>query len=342
MMKKGSIILFIIFLAALLMISGCGNQNTTEKESEDKISTEIPGNFTVAGGSVGGVWSVFTEGVSEAVRREFPGTLIAAEPGSVAGNPISVGQNKINFAISESLTALFAYEGSTPFDKKHEDIRAVAAIIPDNVFQMVAPLSAEFDSIEDIVNNKVGLRYSAGEKDALGDVISSAIFESYEVTYDDIESYGGKVDFLSGGKTFELMADKRIDGLGKMVPIPAGDILEASAAMDMKLIPIGDKAIDHLVKKFGMIPYTIKAGSYSFQSKDYPTVKSPTILITNANVSDEVVYKVTKAIYNQLDYLYDVHNGFKAVNDETIVQVGKIPLHPGAEKFYKEIGLIKN
>lgn len=336
--RKSFITIFILSLG-LITLSACGSSATSGaggKENGEKLE----GNYTVAGGSVGGVWSVFTEGIAESVRREYPGTFIAAEPGTVAGNPVSVGQEKVDFAISESLTALFAYQGERPFDQGYEDIRAVAAIMPDNVFQIVAPKNAKFDSIEDVANNNVDIRYSAGEKDALGDILSEAIFEAYGLSYKDIENNGGKVEFLSGGKTFELMADNRIDSLGKMVPIPAGDILEAAATQDMKLVPIGDKAIEHLVDKYFMTPYTIEAGSYDFQDEDYKTAKSPTILITNANVPEETVYKVTQAIYNQLDYLYEVHNGFKPVNDETIVQVGELPLHPGAEKFFKEQGLI--
>lgn len=334
MKKMTSLLLFM-----LIIIAGCGSTdlNTDHKEEKGEATHQL----TVYGGSVGGVWSTFTEGVSEAVRREYPGTQISGIPGTVAGNSVLVDQGKADFAIAESLTARFAYEGHKPFDEKHENIRAVAAIIPENTFQMVAPVSAPFDSIEEVVQNDIGIRYSAGEKDALGDVVSAAIFEAYGLTYADIKENGGEVNFLSGGKTFELMQDDRIDSLGKMVPIPASDIIEASASMDMKLIPIGQTAIDYLVETYQLTPFTIEAGSYDFQKEDYITVNTPTILMTNASMSEDIVYQVTKSIYNQLDYLEDVHQGFKVVNDETIIDVGGVPLHPGSERFYKEQGLIE-
>lgn len=337
-MKKLAWLLFILLFVIPIAVAGCGDSSSNN--NENKKHTKIPDNLTVYGGSVGGVWSIFTEGVSEAVRREYPGTLISAVPGTVAGNPVSVDQGKTDFAIAESLTALFAYEGHDPFEEKHENIRAVAAIIPENTFQMVAPVSAPFDSVEDVVKNNIGIRYSAGEQGALGDVVSASVFEAYGVSYDDIEENGGDVNFLSGGKTFELMQDARIDSLGKMVPIPAGDIMEASATIDMKLIPIGQTAVDYLVDTYALSPFTIEADSYDFQDEDYLTVNTPTILITNASMSEDVVYQVTKSIYNQLDYLADVHNGFKEVNDGTIIDVGEVLLHPGAEKFYKEQDLL--
>src|SRR5699024_11715292 len=95
--------------------------------------------------------------------------------------------------------------------------------------------------------------------------------EAYWRRYEEIEENGGEINFLSGGKTFELMQDDRIDSLGKMVPIPASDIIEASASIDMKLIPIGQTAIDYLAETYQLTPFTIEAGSYDFQTEDYVT-----------------------------------------------------------------------
>lgn len=329
-MKRLLALLTSLFL--FMIIIGCSQENLSESENEQ---------ITVFGGSVGGIWSIFTEGISEAYRKEHPGTLISSFPGTVAGNPILVDEKKADFAISESLIATFAYEGDDPFDQSYPDIRAVANIMPTNIFQLVAPKDVPFDSIEDIVEQQLSVRYSAGEVDALGDLVSSSIFEAYGLTYADLESYGGSVSFLSGGKSFELMADARIDGLGKMVPIPAGDIIEASARIDLKFISIGKKAVNYLVEEYGMSPYTMKAGSYDFQTEDYETVNSPTILITNQNMSEETVYRMAQSIYHQLDYLHDVHRSMQEINDETIAEVGNVPLHPGAEKFYEEIGILE-
>lgn len=333
-MKKVYITSFIVTIFFCIFISGCGDENNGAEEKN------IEENLTIFGGSVGGVWSVFTEGVAEAIRKEYPSTLISSVPGTVFGNPVAVSQGKTEFAISESLTAFYAYQGLDPFEEEYGNVRAVASLIPDNTFQLVAPQSAPFNSVQEIAETKYPLRYSPGEKGALGDIVSAAVFEAYDLTYENIKVNGGEVNFLSGGKTFELMTDSKIDGLGKMVPIPAGDIMEASTTIDLKLIPIGEKAIDHLVEKFDMVPFTIDAGSYEFQEEDYLTVKTPTILITNEKMDEETVYLVTKAIYNQLDYLRNVHKGFHSVNDETIAEVGAVPLHPGAERFYKENGLI--
>lgn len=334
MQKRLLLSIFIMFL--IIFLSGCQSEQTEKSDVQP-----LDGNLTVHGGSVGGVWSLFTEGISEAVRKEFPGTLISAVPGTVAGNPVLVDQKETDFAIAESLTARLAYEGKEPFDKKYEHIRAVAAIMPENVFQLVAPVDAPFDSIEDVAQEQLPLRYSAGERNALGDIVSAAIFNSYDMTYKDIKGNGGQVHFLSGNKTFELMRDGRVDALGKLAPIPAGDMMEASTTIDLKFISLGEQAINTLIDTFGVTRYTIPENSYDFQNEPYETINSPTILITHAEQDEETVYHMTQAIYNQLDYLYDVHKGFQKVNDKTIIEVGGVPLHPGAEKFFKEKGLLQ-
>lgn len=326
--------LLLSFLVIIIFVSACGGKDSLNKPT----STE---QLTINGGSVGGVWSVFTEGLAEAVRKEYPGTMISAVPGTVAGNPVLVDQGKVEFAISESLTALFALRGSYPFTEEHKDLTAVAAIIPENVFQFVSPSSLSVDSVEEIAKGNIPFTYSPGEKDALGDIISKSIFEAYKVTYDDLIENKGEVNFLSGGKSFELMRDGRLDGLGKMVPIPAGDIMEASATIDLKLIDIGEQAIQYVTSKYPVTRYTIPAGSYDFQKEDYETINTPTILIANKNLAEDTVYKMAKSIYGQLDYLKNVHKGFRAVDDQTILELGGVPLHPGAEKFFKEIGLLK-
>src|SRR5690606_37706081 len=140
--KKIMKLLMILIIFFSIFISGCGEEKPSGKEESSK---EIPDNITIFGGSVGGVWSVFTEGVSEAVRKEYPGTLISAVPGTVFGNPVSVSQGKTGFEISESLTAFFAYKGHAPFEEELRNVRAVASLIPENTFQLVAPESASFN-----------------------------------------------------------------------------------------------------------------------------------------------------------------------------------------------------
>src|SRR5690625_133482 len=128
--------------------------------------------------------------------------MISASPGTVAGNPILVHQEKVEFAIAESLTALFALTGRYPFENAHENIMGVAAVIPENVFQFVATKSAPFNSVKDIADKNIPIRYSPREKDSLGDIISDARFEAFKVIHDYFEEINVEIKYLSGTKSF--------------------------------------------------------------------------------------------------------------------------------------------
>lgn len=101
------------------------------------------------------------------------------------------------------------------------------------------------------------------------------------------------------------------------------------------------ETIEAVAAELGMLPGVITAGGYDFQTEDIATVNTPVLLIVNKAVPDEEVYAITKAIYESFDYLHTVHEEFRNLSTENMVAVGDIPLHPGAEKFYKEEGMLK-
>src|SRR5699024_12506136 len=142
-LKKQTVIRVVIAVLLVLIFAGC---DVNVGATDDSTAS---GNYTVYGGSVGGIWSIFTEGISEAFRKEYPGTQISAVPGTVAGNPVLVNQQKADFAISESLTAAVAYEGRIPFNETYEDMRTFGANMRINTKQLVAREYEDSESIED-------------------------------------------------------------------------------------------------------------------------------------------------------------------------------------------------
>ena len=136
------------------------------------------------------------------------------------------------------------------------------------------------------------------------------------------------------------MGDHRVDATGDAVSVPSSDILEAAATMDVKLLSLDQNVINSAAENLGMETGTIPAGSYDFLKNDIDSVYTPSILIVHKDVSEEEVYRVTKAIYENFEYLRRVHKEFQKLSAENFTKVGKVPLHPGAEKFFKEQGLI--
>jgi TRAP transporter TAXI family solute receptor len=319
----------------MLCLTACEGGEASGSTVNDSIQT------TIIGGRTGGAWSVFTEGVAESIRREHDGSIITVEPGGIVENPPTVGTDTVPYGMSYAMTAYAAYRGVEPYDQSYEDIRAVSVVVPANYYQFIVKANRPYDSFEEMIEQKAAFRLSVDQIGSAGEIITRHILKEYGVTYDDIISWGGSVDHLDDAKTFELMADNRIDATGDAVSVPSSDIIEAATTMDLKLFSIKPEIIETVSADLGMEAGTIEAGSYSFVDKAVDTVNTPAILIVHKDVPEEEVYKVTKAIYENLDYLETVHKEFKNLTGETMLDVGQVPLHPGAEKFFREKGLMK-
>ncbi|WP_087972118.1 TAXI family TRAP transporter solute-binding subunit [Oceanobacillus rekensis] len=328
-----AITLGIVFMAA------CGNDSVSNEsagsDSEESLET------TIIGGRTGGAWSVFAEGIAESYRRENDGTIITVEPGSIVENPPTVGSGVIPFGLSYSMTSYAAYTGEEPYTEAYQNLRAVSVVIPANYYQFLVSAGKPYESIAEIAQQQAPIRLAVDQQGSAGEMMTRAILQEYGVTYEDIDSWGGSVNFLSGSKTFEMMADNRIDATGDAVSAPSGDIIEASTTMKMNMLSLDQKTIQEVSKKLGMEPGIIEAGTYSFLKEDVDTISTPAILITHKDVPVDEVYQMTKSIYENLDYLGNVHEEFKKLTEDKMMDVGNVPLHPGAQKFFQEKGLLE-
>ena len=335
-MSKRNKTVYLILAIGVLLLTGCKNQAEAVTDSaSDSIKT------TIIGGRTGGAWSVFTEGIAESIRRENEHSIITVEPGGIVENPASVGTNTVPYGLSYAMTAYAAYSGNEPYKKAYKDIRAVSVVIPANYYQLFARADVTFDSLKEVIEHQAPLRLAVDQKGSAGEIITRHILQEYGVTYKDIVSWGGSVDHLSGSKTIELMADHRIDATGDAVSVPSSDILEASVTNQLKFFSLDHDVLKAAAEKLGMELGTIPAGSYNFLHQDLDTLYTPAILIVHKDVPEDEVYRIAKSIYENIDYLGTVHREFKNLSKENFSKVGKVPLHPGAKKFFSEQGLIE-
>ncbi|MBP2079237.1 TAXI family TRAP transporter solute-binding subunit [Oceanobacillus polygoni] len=327
-----AIILGIIFLTA------CEKGN--EQVAKGAAYSETSLHTTIVGGRVGGAWSVFTEGIAESIRREHEGAIITVEPGGIVENPLTVATGVVPYGLSYAMTSYAAYSGEEPYDQPYEDIRAVSVVIPANYYQFIVASEVPYDSFEEMIELKAPIRLAVDQKGAAGEIITRNILQAYGITYDDIVSWGGSVDYLSGSKTFEMMADNRVDASGDAVSAPSSDIIEASTLMRLKMLELNEQVIERVSEKLGMDTGTINASAYSFLEEDVATVSTPAILIAHKDVPEEEVYQMTEAIYENFDYLRTVHKEFNNLSEDNMMKVGNVPLHPGAERFFREKGML--
>ena len=238
---------------------------------------------------------------------------------------------EIAFSISDSATQ--AYEGSGPFEGQEpmENLRAMAAIYP-NVIQLVTTEDSGIKSFTDLK----GKRVSVGDRNSGTEINARMIFEAHGMTYDDV-----KVDYLSFGESIDQIKNGMIDAAVISSGLPNSAVTDLSVTHQVRLIPIGEEAMKYLQEKYPFfMPMTIPADTYDL-AEDTQTVKVANVLLVNHKLSEEVVYNLTKTIFDNLEALYSSHNAAKDIKLETIQEGLLIPLHPGAEKYFKEVGAIQ-
>jgi TRAP transporter TAXI family solute receptor len=347
-MKKKFAKLMFILLTALILLVGCnsntgvGNQENSNNDSkkETNKSDDTPLKVTIAGGAAGAIWSIIGEGIGGAIEKNNPGTTFTYQPGQDGANVITVTSGQADFGLVSAPSAKWAAEGHPPYKQKDDKVRTVS-FLHNLPYHFVVTEESGINSIEQIAKDKMKYVASVNTKDSPFEITSSILFENYGTSYEEIEKNGGKIQFLALNKAYELIKDNKMDGAMSPLPAPTGGLLELNPTKPIKLLPLSDEDIKVLGDRMGAQPYTIKKGLYPFVTEDIPTVTLDTLLITSSDIPEDTVYKVTKAIYENIDYLHTVHKALNDLTPETITNVTGAPLHPGAEKFYKEVGLLK-
>ena len=149
-----------------------------------------------------------------------------------------------------------------------------------------------------------------------------------------------KVEYLPFGESVELMKNRQIDVTLQSAGLGVSSLRDLAASVPIVVVPIPPD----IVKKIGDPAYidaTIPAGTYNGQSGDVATAAVQNFLVTHDGVSADIVYGMTKALWTSLDQLVAAHSAARAIDLKKALTGMPIPLHPGAEKYYKEVGLIK-
>ena len=313
------------WLSILFFIAGC-----------QPLPTE---KITVVGGTLGGGWSAITEGVVNAIRREMPDVAITSEPGHDGANAVLVNSGRVQFGLIHSGVARLAISGQYPYQQKLENLRGVSFIYSDSAFHFLVNEKLGISSIDEIRKKKYPLHLSVIYRGSLMEIASKAVLEAYGMSCQDIESWGGKIFFLPLRTSLAMMQDGRIDAISVTVQFPQSSITEASLRQDLRILPLTEQAIEYANTKLGTYRSKIPAGTYSFVKTDIPTFSDTCVLIANAGVEEERVYEVIEAIFKNLDYLHKVHRALSTLTPSDMPRVN-VPLHPGAQRFYREKGVL--
>jgi len=197
-------------------------------------------------------------------------------------------------------------------------------------------------SLEEVAKKKLPVKIVAQPVGSASEFSMRLILEAYGMTYDGIKSWGGAVTPTSTGVAQAQMMDGKADIWINMVTAGHPAISELAISTDLLFLPMSDEII-HKLMTYGYEKTFLPAKSFKGQDRDVPLVGWPTILVAHKDLKPEVAYLFTKTIVENKPELVKAHAGFKDFIPEDAWKLDKygIPLHPGAEKYYRDKKMIK-
>jgi uncharacterized protein len=243
-------------------------------------------------------------------------------------NLLQQGKGEIAFTLGDSLADAWNGNEEVGFKTKLDKLRGIAAIYP-NYVQIVASKESGIKTLADLK----GKRLSVGAPKSGTELNARAILKGAGMSYSDL----AKVEYLPFAESVELMKNRQLDATLQSAGLGVASLRDLASAVDTVVIEIPASVIE----KVGL-PYVsavIPAGTYTGQNADVPTAAVVNYLVTRESLSDDLVYAMTKAIFENLDTLVAAHSAAKAIKLETALSGMPVPLHPGAAKYFKEKGL---
>jgi TRAP transporter TAXI family solute receptor len=288
-------------------------------------------------GPTGGSWTPMAAAVSQVINKRFAELNVQVEPGAALVNMEKIRNDKADLGWSMTTVMSDAQKGTGQFAGKQTDKGLFVANFYPNVWQLVVPANSNIKSVKDLKGQPVAL--PARGNTSLADGWEN-LLKVNSMTLNDLgaKSYGPVSSNAETVKNRQAMA------AGWFTTVPASFVLDLGSAMQVRVIPVTDEELAALRKlNPGFVPHTIKAGVYKDQGVTEPvqTFQSPTVLIASSKTPDEVIYKITKAIVEGRDEFGNVTSVMKGVTAADMAQNFDMKYHPGAEKYYREAGLLK-
>jgi TRAP transporter TAXI family solute receptor len=263
-----------------------------------------------------------------------PGLIAVAQAtqGSVE-NVDLIGHQQLESALVQADIASWAYHGTAIFKSKGAitNLRAIAALFAESI-HLVVPKDSPINSLRDLKGKRVGL----GEKESGTLADARIVLEAAGLTERDL-----KPDYSRLGEAASGLSAKTLDAFFLVGGYPIPAVAELAVATPIRLVPISDEGFDKLKKRYPFFTRTtIPADAYPGLDADTSTVGLNALWIAAADVPDQVVYEITKSLWNEptRKFLATRHVMGRRIALEHALDGLDIPLHPGAERYYREIG----
>lgn len=324
---------FVRALAAALplLLAACGDTASDSTSNPADASGDERRYISIGTAPTGGAFFPVGGALAEVVESRIDGWQVTAEATKGSQENIRrLVQGDLELALSNAAITYFAVRGESGWQRPH-DVRAVMTLAP-NVALFLTPRGTGIASIADLAGKRVVI----GPAGAGFEMFVRPIVEAHGVGWDQLtvlnNTQSAAVDMLTDGS-----ADAAFLGGA----VPTASITQAATSMDLLLVPFDPAARQRLIDEYPFFhPATIPAGTYRGQEAAMEVLNVGSMhLIAGADTDEDLVYRVTKELWEGRDDVAARHPAGRAIQPAVVVRDTGTPFHPGAERFYREIGI---
>jgi TRAP transporter TAXI family solute receptor len=318
-------------LAALTLLVGLVTLVAGTGSAQQKLS------LVFSAGPTGGSWTPMAAATAEVIKKKFPELDVLVEPGAALVNMEKMRNDKADLAWSMTTVLADARAGTNSWKGKATDKALFVANYYPNVWQLTVPAASDVKSLKDLKGKPVALPPRG----------NTSLAEGWEWL---LKVNGMKLDDL-GTKSYgsitenaEAIRNRQSVAMGWYTTVPASFMLDLGTSMKMRLLSVSDAELAEMKKlNPGLVRHVIPKGTYAQYGieEDVVTMQAPTILIAHTKTPADTVYKITKAIVEGREDFGRVTAAMKGVSGKDFAQNHGMPFHPGAERYYREAGLLK-
>ena len=296
--------------------------------------------LTFVSGPVGGDWYSLGGSIGEIVKRTVSGVQMTVTTGGGISNGPMIEKGKADMGLSQAMlyhaqeNRLEPYAG-IPEAKNLSAIGYVGYVL--QAYFLVKD-DSPLKSIEQMIQEKYPVRMVLTTRSATPELAVRRLLAEYGVTYKDIESWGGKISFVGFAEAEGMISDDHCD---VYVGPVLGAIVQMVTTNKMRLLPWKESVIDEVCRKYAYDKQILPKGKYDFVEKDTPCMAESNIILVRRDMSDDLVYNITRAICENADTIRASGPTYINFDPRRMVQNVGGAFHPGAERYFREQGWIK-
>lgn len=289
--------------------------------------------INIATGGTSGVYYPLGVALSKIYGAALPDAKVSvqATKASVENlNLLQSGRAEVAFSLGDAVADAWNGEKEAGFNQKLDKLRAIGGLY-NNYVQIVATEASGIKTLADLK----GKRISVGAPRSGTELNARAVLGAAGLSYNDFS----KVEYLPFGESVDLMKNRQLDVTLQSAGLGVSSIKDLATSIPIVVVPVPADVVEKIGNP-AYIASEIPANTYEGQKEEVPAVAITNILVTQSDVPDETVYTMTKAMFDHLSELTTAHSAAKGISVEKAAKNLPIPLHPGAERYYKEVNAL--